>query len=363
VLAAESATAQVQYGDFFGTNVDFEDVTETTLSASDPALLFGPPIITGDQLDFSPSSFPSSCTTGSTDTTSSQLTTTIRAKGTATLGTVTLGESGDLSLLASPPPGDSSTNVSASLSGLLIVTENAGGPIAPVVIPFTGTFVPMSTFSLPTNAGDGVWSASATIDVASIVPNAKVAGLSLDDSLQSSCGTGGTSGLIEKKSASISVDGPGFLSPTDTPTETPTSTPSETPTSTPSETPTGTPSDTPTETPTGTPSDTPTETPTSTPTETATATPTSTPIPQGGSCADTGNGCAAGLFCADAVCCDTACEGTVERCDLPGLEGTCSSLTAPAPAVSPRWLLVGIALLIAIGTFALGRLRAGRRLG
>ncbi len=170
--------------------------------------------------------------------------------------------------------------------------------------------------------------------------------LSLDDSLESSCGTGATSGLIEKKSASISV-GPGFPSPTDTPTETPTATPSETPTSTPSETPTGT----------------PTETPTGTPTETATATSTSTPIPQGGSCADSGSGCAAGLFCADEVCCDTACGGTAERCDLPGLEGTCSSLTAPAPAVSPRWLLVGIALLTAIGTFALGRLRAGQRLG
>ncbi len=158
LLAAESATAQVQYGDFFGTNADFEDVTETTLSASDPVLLFGPPIISGDQLEFSPSSFSSSCTTGNTDTTSSQLTTTIRAKGAATLGTVTLGESGDFSLLASPPPGDSSTSVSALLSGIVTVTEDASGPIAPVVIPFTGTFVPMSTFSLPTNAGNGVWS-------------------------------------------------------------------------------------------------------------------------------------------------------------------------------------------------------------
>jgi hypothetical protein len=36
--------------------------------------------------------------------------------------------------------------------------------------------------------------------------------------------------------------------------------------------------------------------------------------------------CAAGLTCVDGVCCTSTCGGTCRRCDLPGLEGTCSLL-------------------------------------
>ncbi len=45
-----------------------------------------------------------------------------------------------------------------------------------------------------------------------------------------------------------------------------------------------------------------------------------------GAACDEASDCAQGLFCADGVCCRTACEGLCQRCDLSG-DGTC----APVP--------------------------------
>jgi hypothetical protein len=129
---------------------------------------------------------------------------------------------------------------------------------------------------------------------------------------------------------------------TETPTSTPTSTPSDTPTATPTDTPTGTPTDTPTDTPTATPSDTPTDTPTETPSQT----PTDTPSRPNGSVCEDPSDCISGN-CVDDVCCDSGCSGSLEACNLPGSVGTCSPITAEAPAISPR-ALTGAALLLAL---------------
>lgn len=125
------------------------------------------------------------------------------------------------------------------------------------------------------------------------------------------------------------------------------------------EPPTATPTQTPSSTPTETPSSTPTETPTKTPTQTPTSTPTSTntPIPQGGSCAANPSNCAAALMCVDEVCCDTACDGPLEQCNLSGRQGTCTSIAAPAPAASRSGLVVATVLLAAIGVLAMARRR------
>jgi hypothetical protein len=45
------------------------------------------------------------------------------------------------------------------------------------------------------------------------------------------------------------------------------------------------------------------------------------------SCAD-GSLCQAGRFCVDGTCCDTACNGACEACDLSGRAGTCTTLAA-----------------------------------
>lgn len=88
-----------------------------------------------EKITFAPTSFLASCASGSSDITTSALTTDIVAAGIATLDTVTLTESGETELTAAPPPGTATTSAAASLSGTVTVTETTGGPIVPVVIP------------------------------------------------------------------------------------------------------------------------------------------------------------------------------------------------------------------------------------
>jgi MYXO-CTERM domain-containing protein len=76
-------------------------------------------------------------------------------------------------------------------------------------------------------------------------------------------------------------------------------------------------------------------------------------IPDGGSCEDPAD-CESGN-CVDDFCCDTACAGPEQQCNLPGQEGICSSTAAPAPAASPTGLVIGLALLIAVGAVAMLR--------
>lgn len=102
------------------------------------------------------------------------------------------------------------------------------------------------------------------------------------------------------------------------------------------------------------PTFTATATNTSTATATPTAIPTNTAIPNGGSCSS-GPACASG-FCVDLVCCESACAGPRDRCNLPGQRGTC---VAEAPAAAPaltRWgLLAASGLLASIAALALRR--------
>jgi len=111
--------------------------------------------------------------------------------------------------------------------------------------------------------------------------------------------------------------------------------------------------------PTATVTITPTETLTVTPTVTGTGTPsltpstTPTPQPNGSSCAIPGQ--CSSTFCADGVCCDTACTGPLEQCDLPGQAGTCASTAAGAPALTPWGLLAAAAVLAGVAGLTLRR--------
>ena len=132
-----------------------------------------------------------------------------------------------------------------------------------------------------------------------------------------------------------------------------------TPTSTPTSTPTITPTFTPSNTPTHTPTNTPTATPTSTPTNTPTATPTNTPVPIGGMCS-VASQCASPGFCVTNVCCNAACTGPLQRCNLPDELGSCVSAAAPAPALTPWGLIATAFLLVSAGAFTLRRRMRGR---
>ena len=201
VFAAPGAFAQVNHGDFIGTGVDFKQVTETTLSAGDPAQLWDPPTLSGsgDNLLFFPTAFTSTCGAGTSDTTASDLTMDIEAQAGVHIEIVALQENGDGALTAFPPFGTPATNASATMSGTITVTETTSGPIAPVVIPFVGTFTPTGSFALPVNFGGFNWTGNMSVDVASVVPLATKATLSLNNTLATNCAPGATSGSIQKK--------------------------------------------------------------------------------------------------------------------------------------------------------------------
>lgn len=96
-------------------------------------------------------------------------------------------------------------------------------------------------------------------------------------------------------------------------------------------------------------------------TPTATATATATGVPDGGECADPAD-CASGN-CVDDVCCESACDGADEACNLPGLEGNCLALSATVPATSSSALAVGLALLALIAVVSITQRRRARARG
>ena len=213
VAVSPAAFAQVNYGDYSGTGVNFLDVTETTQTPADPAALWGTPVFNGagNGLVFTPPAFESVCSAGSSDITASLLTMTIIAQPGSTIFSFGMTEAGDVTLTTFPPFGDPSTNASVSMGGFLTVIEDSSGPIAPVVIPFAGTFLPADTFSLPGDFGVSTWTGSVTVDVAAQVPNATRAILQLNDTLDANCGDGTTDGTIRKTPAvtvSVGVNPP-----------------------------------------------------------------------------------------------------------------------------------------------------------
>jgi len=202
LLLALPALATVNHGDFIGTGVDFLAVSETTQTAGDAEPLWDAPSLggAGDQLLFFPTNFTSTCTVGASDVTESVLETTISAQAGVHIETLMLQEAGDAILTSFPPFGTPATNASAGISGTLTVTHDTSGPIAPVVIPITATFMPSDTFALPTDFGTSGWTGNVVVDVASAVPNATVAELSLVNTLATNCDAGNTSSTIQKKS-------------------------------------------------------------------------------------------------------------------------------------------------------------------
>jgi hypothetical protein len=201
LLSPSLAAAQVNHGDFVGNGVDFLQVTEDTLTAGDAEPIWEAPQLVGDntQLAFFPSNYTSLCTTGTSDTTTSLLTTTISAHAGSSINNLVFAENGDVVLTSFPPFGNANTNASAALSGTITVTEDSSGPIVPVVIPFNGTMSPAGTFALPARFGTTVWTGTIAVDIASIVPEAKTIELAIDNTLSTNCAPGNTSAKIQKK--------------------------------------------------------------------------------------------------------------------------------------------------------------------
>ena len=97
-LGTSPAAATVNHGDFVGTSVVFEQVTETT-SSGDLEPLWGAPIVLGNQLLFFPAAFAATATgAGGFDQTSSQLQLNVNADPLVTIDELLITEFGDVNL-------------------------------------------------------------------------------------------------------------------------------------------------------------------------------------------------------------------------------------------------------------------------
>ena len=203
LIGTAAARATVNHNDFVGTSVTFQDVSETTQpdAPPDPEPLYGPPTIAGNQLTFTPTGFIATATGGASDLISSILTTRIVGNSpTDTIDVIIIEELGGVTLIAS---GGAGTNASASIGGFVTVLATTSGPTFSV-IPFSGIFSPADTFSLPGDAGTQLWSGTAVIDIAAVVPNATDVLVQYDDTLDANSEASSTA-TIEKTDVTITV--------------------------------------------------------------------------------------------------------------------------------------------------------------
>ncbi len=105
--------APVNHGDFFGSSVQFLQVTETVNAGGQTAPIFGPPQIIGDQLDFDPKGFATVATNGNASITDGQLDFTLMSVVGYAIESLSIDEGGDFTLVGN---GTAATNVSFSLS-------------------------------------------------------------------------------------------------------------------------------------------------------------------------------------------------------------------------------------------------------
>lgn len=134
-LISSAVAAPINYGDFSDIppgSVMYLDVTETANTPGDEEPLYGPPSVTGNKLDFDPSSFSASAAAGGADLTDGQLNFTMMAAPSSTINSISVRESGDYSLLGS---GSAVTQVIYSAAITTVsVTEIDGVAISPIAI-------------------------------------------------------------------------------------------------------------------------------------------------------------------------------------------------------------------------------------
>jgi len=96
----------------------------------------------------------------------------------------------------------------------------------------------------------------------------------------------------------------------------------------------------------------PTPTPTASPSPSPS--PTATPVGLGDPCTSLSD-CSTGLFCADGVCCDAACQGEGQRCNVPSNLGHCETRPVAVPITLPYAAILAL-VLMAVGAVSVGRI-------
>jgi hypothetical protein len=119
------SAAQINYGDYVGDTMTFNQVTED--STTDPLPLYGTPVVVGDTLWFPfPSFASSSAGAGGSDDTIGTVATTIQAGGMSYIGAIQFAEYGDVTLGGS---GGVGTYATVTNSIFVDVLEIDGVPV------------------------------------------------------------------------------------------------------------------------------------------------------------------------------------------------------------------------------------------
>jgi len=171
LIASNAYAMPINYGDFVGTTVVYEQVQED--SGTDPAPLYGAPSISANVLDFDPQAFNSEATGGGADSTIAELNYTISAIAGYMLQDINITEGGDYSLL-----GDVPGIVGYGISLRVTVLEVGGIPVAPFDINASNS----SSETLPGDSGiSSPWNLSLNLDLSG--QNITKAEISLNDTL------------------------------------------------------------------------------------------------------------------------------------------------------------------------------------
>ena len=204
--SSTASAAQINYGNFSGSTVDFIQVTED--SGTDPTPLYGSPTVSGDTLDFNPVSFNSSSTgAAGVDITDGTLTLMMMSQAGNFIDTIEFDEAGDFTLTGLS--GNAFASVAANF--FLDVQEVDGVGITPINIATAMTFTPSGgDFDLITDGPgpvvNGAWSGFLTVDITQalidnnipFVNGATKVSVTFDNTL-TTLSEAGTSAFIAKK--------------------------------------------------------------------------------------------------------------------------------------------------------------------
>jgi hypothetical protein len=174
VLSHPVLAAQMNYGSHAGTHVTYVNVTEDS-GADEPLVLFGPPTVTGNSMDFNPTGFDSESEDVDADITDSNLVFMATANSGSRISQITLSEAGNTSLSGNVTVGSMNTASAVFGSGVLDIHEVNFTGINHISVPFSFTINPSGgTYFLGTDGGGGPvfntnWTGNVTLDVDAIL--------------------------------------------------------------------------------------------------------------------------------------------------------------------------------------------------
>jgi hypothetical protein len=209
IVSRPSFGAPINYGSHSGALVDYINVTEDS-TTGDSVPLFGPPLVSGNSIDFNPVGFDAAASgAGGNDSTGARLTFAVLSHPGHAVTQLHLSEAGDTTLAGS---GTDLTSSRVTANGTITISHVDGSAITPIVRPIALSFTPSGgDYGLVSDAGGlpvfhTSWSSSSSINVAQILTSegvpftlgATVISLDLTNTLTATS-EAGTIALINKQ--------------------------------------------------------------------------------------------------------------------------------------------------------------------